>query len=387
MPTRSGWLVAVGGLVAVVAGRVLGLAELYLLGTCAVVLSAAALVLVRQNVPTLKVHRSLLPARVFMGGIARVEVAVGNLGRRRTPVITLHDPVEGTVGARVTMAPMVSGERSTAGYRLPTHRRGLVHVGPLEAEVTDPFGLARRRVQVAAMATLTVLPAIERLDRVVAGGGIDDPMAGATRSALGSAGGDEFASLRPYVVGDDLRRVHWSSSARVGDLLVRQDDPLWQGHLTVLLDARAEHVGAAGFEACVSAAASLVQTVAEKGDRIRLIITDGTDSGLVDARSTRDTLLEHLAVVSRHTGGSLPQPPLDGRRRRGDLVVISGDVDIDEIQQLQGLRTRFAHTRLVLAHPAAPVPAPTVDLEVLTIEPGTTFADAWHASVIRQARR
>lgn len=387
MPTRSGWLVTVGGWAAIVAGRVLGLAELYLLGTCAVVLSAAALVLVRQNVPTLTVDRTLLPARVFLGGIARVEVVVGNLGRRRTPVITLHDPVEGTVGAWVMLGPMAPGERSTAGYRLPTNRRGLVPVGPLETQVTDPFGLARRRVQTAPITTLTVLPAIERLDRVVAGGGIDDPMAGATRSALGSAGGDEFASLRPYVVGDDLRRVHWSSSARVGDLLVRQDDPLWQGHLTVLLDARVDHVGAAAFEICVSAAASLVQTVAEKGDRIRLIITDGTDSGLVDARSTRDTLLEHLAVVTRHEAGSLPQPPLDGRRRRGDLLVISGDIDIDEIQRLQGLRTRFAHTRLVLAHPTAPVPPSSLDLEVLTIEPGTTFADAWHASIIRQSLR
>lgn len=387
MPTRSGWFVAVGGLVSILAGRLFGLAELYLLGTCAVVLSVAALVLVGQNVPTLHVERSLRPARVFLGGVARVEVTVGNLGRRRTPVLTLHDPVEGTVGARVTLAPMTPGATGTAGYRLPTHRRGLVHVGPLDAQVSDPFGLARRRVQVAGTATLTVLPAIEHLDRVVAGGGIDDPMAGATRTALGSVGGDEFSSLRPYVVGDDLRRVHWASSARAGDLLIRQDDPLWQGHLTVLLDARADHVGTAGFEVAVSAAASLVQTVAEKGDRCRLVITDGTDSGLVDARSTRDTLLEHLAVVKLHRHGSLPQPPLDGRRRRGDLVVISGDIDIEEVQRLHGLRTRFAHTRLVLAHPSGAVPASSPDLEVLAIGPGTTFADAWHASVLGRVRR
>lgn len=387
MPTRAGWLVAVGGVATIVAGRLLGLAELYLLGTCALVLSAVALVLVRRNVPTLDVQRMLHPTRVLLGGVARVEVRIENRSRRRTPVLTLHDPVEGTVGARLTLAPMPAGGEHTAGYRLPTQRRGLVHVGPMEAQVVDPFGLARQRVPVLGVGTLTVLPAFERLARVTAGGGIDDPLAGATRTVLGSAGGDEFASLRPYVVGDDLRRVHWASSARAGDLLVRQDDPPWQGHLTILLDARHDHGDDVGFEVSVSAAASLVQTVAEKGDRIRLVITDGTDSGLVDARATRDTLLEHLALVNRHDGGSLPEPPLDGRRRRGDLVVISGGITLDEAEGLQRLRTRFAHTRLVVTHPVGPVPVSSADLEVLVIGPGRAFADAWHASIVRQARR
>ena len=387
MPTRAGWLVAAGGLTTIAAGRLFGVAELYLLGTCALVLSLVALVLVRQNVPTLEVRRTVHPARVMLGGAARVEVDIANPGRRRTPVLTLHDRVEGTVGARLTLAPMPTGGRHTAGYRLPTQRRGLVHVGPMAAEVIDPFGLARRLVPVIGITTLTVLPAIERLERVRGGGGIDDPMAGATRTVLGSAGGDEFASLRPYVVGDDLRRVHWASSARAGDLLIRQDDPPWQGHLTILLDARADHSEATGFEVAVSAAASLVQTVAEKGDRIRLVITDGTDSGLVDARTTRDTLLEHLAVVERHAGGALPEPPLDGRRRRGDLVVVSAGIDLAEAQRLQALRSRFAHTRLVLTHPRGDVPASSADLEILVVDPGSTFATAWHASLVRQARR
>lgn len=387
MPTRSGWFVAVGGLAMIVAGRLLGLAELYLLGTCALVLPLVALILVRQNQPILDVRRILRPTRVMLGGVARVEATIVNLGGRRTPVLTLHDPVEGTVGARLTVAPMPPGEQQTASYRLPTQRRGLVHVGPMAAQVVDPFGLARRRVSVAGVATLTVLPAIERLERVTAGGGIDDPMAGATRTVLGRTGGDEFAGLRPYVVGDDMRRVHWASSARIGDLLVRQDDPPWQGHLTILLDARTGRCDVAGFEVAVSASASLVQTVAEKGDRIRLVITDGSDSGLVDARATRDTLLERLALVDQHGGGALPEPPLDGGRRRGDLVVISGGLEPDEISRLQGLRSRFAHTRLVLTHPTGPEPGSSVDLEVLTVAPGSTFADAWHASVVRQARR
>src|SRR5690606_34067 len=137
-------------------------------------------------------------------------------------------------------------------------------------------------------------------------------------------------------------------------LLVRQDDPPWQGHITVVLDARRDRGSASAFEGAVSAAASLVQAVAEKGDRVRLVITDGTDTGLVDARASRDMLLEHLALVQRHEGGELPRPPLDGRRRTGELVVVSGGLRPEEVQPLQAARDRFARVRLVVVRPWRP---------------------------------
>lgn len=394
MLTRSGWLVAVGALGSIFAGRAFGLPELYVMGASGLVLVLVAVVSVGRPVPSIQVQRLVRPARVPLGGLSRVELQITNSGRRTGPVLALHDPVEGTVGARMAVAPLAPGDQQTAAYRLPTERRGLVHVGPLTAEVTDPFGLARRSIQLTGEQTLTVLPAIEMLRKVAAGGGLDDPMAGATRTVLGSAGGEEFASLRPYVVGDDLRRVHWASSARAGDLLVRQDDPPWQGHITVVLDARRDRGSASAFEGAVSAAASLVQAVAEKGDRVRLVITDGTDTGLVDARASRDMLLEHLALVQRHEGGELPRPPLDGRRRTGELVVVSGGLRPEEVQPLQAARDRFARVRLVVVRPwrptadtaEIPIPASTPGVEVLTVGLGVSFAASWHASVAREPR-
>jgi uncharacterized protein (DUF58 family) len=93
-------------------------------------------------------------------------------------------------------------------------------------------------------------------------------------------GGDEFHSLRPYVIGDDLRRVHWPSTARRDELTVRQDERHQQGRTTVLLDVRRAVHTDESFERAVSAAASLLVAAVRRGDEVRLVATDRTDSGL-----------------------------------------------------------------------------------------------------------
>ena len=394
MVTRSGWLLSAGSVLTVVAGRVFGLPELYLLGATGVALVVGAVVLVRRPPPALDVERIIHPPRVPLGGRSRVELRITNRSLRRAPVATLHDPVAGTIGAKVSLAPLGPGDQQAASYRLPTERRGLVRVGPLEAQVTDAFGLVRRRFPVAGGAALTVLPAIENLGGLATGGGLDDPLAGIAHPILGSAGDEDFATLRPYVIGDDLRRVHWASSARSGDLLVRQDDPPWQGHLTVLLDAREERLDAERFELAVSAAASLVHTVAVRGDRVRLIITDGTDTGLLDARAGRDTLLEHLAVIDRHPGGDLPEPARDGRARTGGLVLVTGTPTSADLARLAAQRPRFASVRLVAVDPSAVdgrergiPPSPAAGVDLVLVDRDHTIGAAWRDALRRPVRR
>lgn len=381
MPTRAGWLVLVGALATIAAGRILGLAELYLLGAVGLLLVIVAVVSVNRPLPALHVERRLVPRRVHVGTASRVELRVLNRGTRRTPVLVLFEPVQGTIGAQVSVAPLAPGDDHAASYRLPTERRGLVAIGPLEARRVDPFGLARRRTVVTERTHLTVLPAVELLSGLLDVGGLDDPMAGAARPVLGSPGAGDFASLRPYVAGDDLRRVHWASSARIGDLLVRQDEPPWQGHLTVMLDARTARTDATRFEFAVSAAASLVHAVSRQGDRVRLVVTDGTDTGLLDARASRDTLLEHLSVVARHDDPDLPDPPLDGRRHTGALAVITGRATAEDVQQLRRLRNRFAAMVLLVTDPGDGVPASTPEVEVVAVPDGVPFPTAWAALI------
>lgn len=330
MPTRAGWIVVVGALVALGAGRAVGAIELYVLASIALALVAIAVVLVRRPVPTLRVHRRVHPARPVRHAPARVEVHLANHGTRRTPVLVLHDAVEGTVGARLVVAPVPPGRGHQLGYRLPTGRRGRLAVGPLAVEVVDPFGLARRRSPGPGIEEITVLPAIEPLAGVAVGTGRHEPLAGASSRAVATTGLEDLATLRPYVAGDDLRRVHWPSSARADDLLVRRDEERWQGHLTVVLDADADAMPVDAFEQAVSAAASLVHAVAEGGDRVRVVVPGTLDSGMVDARRAEGALLEQLALVQQVSRGTGPggSPGTGDEHQRSAVVLLTGPVGV-----------------------------------------------------------
>lgn len=393
--TKAGWITLVGGSVTLIAARLFAVPELFLMGAIAVILPLMALAWVRRPLPILSAARTIHPRRVHLGRASQVALGITNRGTRRTPVLTLHDPVAGTVGARVALAPLRPGAREEAGYRLPTDRRGVIGIGPLSGELADPFGLARRRFEVAGATRLVVLPAIEPLPGLPMGGGRHRPRAGeAHRTGVG-ARADDFATLRSYVPGDDLRRVHWPSTARTGELLVRQDDVRWQGHVTLVLDGRQDHIDDDGFEAAVSAAASILHAVRAAGDRMHLIITDGTDSGPVSSRARSDQLLEELAVTKRHAGNNRLAIPTPGRARSGTLVVVTGRPTADDVAALAASRRGFAVVVLVTVNPSSVSGARCLPDDGRTpLPPGVghvqvdadhTFVDSWSALVRRGA--
>ena len=108
------------------------------------------------------------------------------------------------------------------------------------------------------------------------GSGDNRPRAFATGSA-------EDVTVREYRRGDDLRRVHWRSSARVGELMVRREEQPWQSRATLFLDNRTRaHRGqgiASSLEAAVSAAASIAVHLSQRGFTVRLVTATGEDPG------------------------------------------------------------------------------------------------------------
>jgi hypothetical protein len=128
-----------------------------------------------------------------------------------TPVLTMRDPVAGTVGARVRLAPLQPGRERQAAYRLPTSRRGILSVGPLEALRTDPLGLARRRLTVSGTVEVVVYPRVDRISAPP--GGQEQPTAVRNRQMVQVSRRDSSAGCGVRA-GDDLRHVHWRSSAR-----------------------------------------------------------------------------------------------------------------------------------------------------------------------------
>lgn len=396
MPTRAGWGLVIAAAITMIAARAFALTELFVLATTAIALLAASWVLVAHRRPEVDVHRLISPHRIPLGGQCRIELRVSNPGRRRTPVITLHEPIAGTVGAQVSIPPLTPGEVQSATYRLPTRRRGRMPVGPLSMSRCDPFGLVDHTSEVIDQVAVTVLPAIELLGPLGSGGGVDDPLAGPSHAALGLSGDEDLAGLRDYVVGDDLRRVHWASSARKGDLVVREDDPPWRGHVTVALDTRADRMDANRFEDAVSAAASVLHGLSERSDRVRLMFTDGTDTGLVDAATGQHLLLEHLALVTQHpTEARLDlRPPSAGAP--GSLVVITGDAAgapaaAEDLDLFTEATAHFSMTRVVVFSSTDPPMTPLVSpisnppggrspLRMLHVPTGTSFGAVWRAS-------
>ncbi len=388
MLTRQGWLCVWGGVTALIVARVLGIGELYVFGGVALGLVAVATLYVRLTRLDLQVDRVVHPARVHAGQVSRVEVRIRNLRARDTPVLRLRDPVTGTAGAELLVPPLDQGAASVASYRLPTERRGIVRVGPLRVEVTDPLGLAQASTAASPRVEVTVYPAVDDVQPVPFTTG-NDPLAGVLHPQALGRSGDDFYALRPYVVGDDLRRIHWPSTARHDELLVRQQEQPWQARTTVVLDVRRQAHDADSLERAVSAAASIVTANGSRRDLVRLATTDGADSGFGAGATHVQALLEHLAVIEA-TGNASLRAMLDLMQRdgQGSLVIVVGQTAGDELDITTRLRHRYGRVTVVAVGPASRAAAsgtaggagaPTASLVRVTRE--MPFRTAWNRAM------
>lgn len=399
MLTREGWLVGAVSLVLIAVGRMFGILELFVLGialAALLLLSALFIAITRLD---LSVGRRLEPPQVHAGTPSRVELQVSNRGKRPTRVVRLRDPVSGTRGANLLLSPLSPNEQVRAAYQLPTARRGLLSIGPLEVVVADPFGLTSSTMVAAGKNDLTVLPAVDDIAALPMASGHDPDAAAHHPNTLGQSG-DDFYALRDYVVGDDLRRVHWRSSARSDKLLVRQDELPWQGRSTLLLDVRSFAHTPDSFELAVSAAASIVTSAHGRGDHIRLLTTAGANSGFGADRQHLEALMRHLALVETTQGASL-QGSLDQILKAGgggSLIIVLSGLQPDELDRLTALSALFRSITVVVFEPSSWDPALT-DSEIV-VPRGTlvrvtgerSFPEAWNrmaavrASPVRSRR-
>ncbi|MGH9226412.1 MAG: DUF58 domain-containing protein, partial [Acidimicrobiales bacterium] len=387
MVTRRGWALVGGSLGLAVAGRTLGVLELFVLaaGGLGLAVIATVSVIVRGRVD-IEGDRRLIPPRVHAGGDARVELEVRNEGNRRTPVVTLRDQVvperSGGAGgvrqARFQVAPLAPGDSNRAAYRLGAERRGVFLVGPLEAIVTDPFGLVAIRSEAAPTTELTVYPRIEAVAPLPRTTGPDPRSGGGHATFLGS--GEEFYGLRAYEVGDDLRQVHWPATARQDDLMIRQQELPWQGRATVLLDVRSGAHTDQTFEGAVSAAASLLTASWQRDAQVRLLTTEGLDSGFGSGPTHLQATMEHLAVAE--PGADRLEALVGAMRRRatGALVVVTTTApSAGALEKLVAGPAGFGWIALALfaRRLGESRPAPATAMQV-RVDPGHSFADVWN---------
>jgi uncharacterized protein (DUF58 family) len=249
-----GWTVLGVMVVAWILAAALGWAELAILAmACLLLLAAASLFMIGTT--KLEVQAIVEPPRVTVGEPLTGELSVRNAARGPLAAAQLEFPI-GRGGVSFDLPPMLPGKSHGEVFSIPTDRRGVIVVGPVRSVRGDPMGLFRRELEWTRPTEIFVHPRVTPLAPL--GAGLIRDLEGNTAQSA-STSDFSFQSLREYVPGDDLRHVHWRSSARHGQLLVRQFLDTRRSHLTAVVDGLPDaYRSEEDYEVAISAAASLL---------------------------------------------------------------------------------------------------------------------------------
>jgi uncharacterized protein (DUF58 family) len=323
----------------------------------------------------LTIDREIQPPRVPKGSPAIAFLTFANRGRRSVPTTVATQQFGGTEVCTV-IPRLRRGERGSRAYRLPTTRRGIFDVDPLEVNRRDSYEFFRTSRTFAAVERIWVYPRILPLRRLSSGQmrHLEGPS-----SDVSPQGTITFHRLRDYVPGDDLRLVHWRSSARRGTLLVRHNVDTSQPYTVVLFDQRPNRYTEESFEQAVDVVASVVSSAAADKAPVVLRLTDGTVIGGARLRDPAP-IIDHLTGVAPDPDGSLRAQLLLERRGRGgtSLIVVTGVLDRDDLPALASLRRRFDQLVLVSIDVTAPPPVRFPGVRVISARDADEVAAAWN---------
>jgi uncharacterized protein (DUF58 family) len=328
---------------AAVSALILGESDLLRVAVLLGVLPLLAAWYVGRSRYKLACTRSLEPGRAPVGSSARVILRLQNLSRLPTGTMLLEDRLPYALGSRprVVLERLGAHQASSVAYTVRADVRGRYPIGPLMVRLTDPFGLCELTRAFPSVDRLTVIPQVFALPRVRLAG--EYAGTGESRARSVAVHGEDDAATREYRRGDDLRRVHWRSTARTGELMVRREEQPWESRATVVLDTRAyAHRGegpTASFEWAVSAAASIAVHLRESGYKVRMVTGSGTD---IDASEGggEGLILDTLADVKADQDSDVSVLIEHVRRRNdGGLVIgLFGSLTVAEAEMLSGLR-------------------------------------------------
>jgi len=372
--TRAGWILAIAGLAAGVAGRILATTELTLVGVALIGVTAAALIRAWFRRPNLVIDRKIVPPRVHVGDGAQVEVSVSNRANRPSPVVRLTDQIADRRPTSLGVAPLAPGANRSAGYRLATDHRGRIEIGPLSGDIEDPLGLTRRSWDAGGLVELRVLPRVTQLQEVDAIASVGANPSGSTRPGTGG----DFHALRPYVPGDDLRLMHWSATARLDEPVIRQySDPV-RDRLLVIADVRTAHNGDESFEALLSAFASVLVSVGHGEVEVGAMRSDQAAVTWLASDAQRVGALDELADIqpTEHEIDRVFREVSTEQGRGTGVVVLTrraGHVGGSLTRMCRGAPgVRIAVFR-------GPDTAPSDEPGIMELGPGAQFGPAWTA--------
>jgi uncharacterized protein (DUF58 family) len=268
MLTRRGRVIFALGFGVYVAAWAFGSKPLYPVATGLLLVVGVAWVWVRL---------SDRPFRVERGWGDREHVEGENV-----PIVAELYPTGNVLPASVTLSERVgrlgeqrqvlrrNGRRLSVRYVLEKVPRGRYAFEDVRAELSDPFALERAIVPLPAPGALLVYPRLVRLGPLFSESGTRSH--DGQRLLLRRHSGIELHSVREYAQGESLRRVHWPSTARRGQLMVKELEDSPRDEIAVLLDADPKAVVGDSFEVQVRAAGSILDAYVQRGRRGVLVL-------------------------------------------------------------------------------------------------------------------
>ncbi|MFF3287512.1 DUF58 domain-containing protein [Streptomyces sp. NPDC003023] len=412
--TTRGRSFLAAGVAAAACAYVLGQSDLLRVGLLLAGLPLICVAVLYRTRYRVAASRRLSPGRVPAGSEARVHLRMDNVSRMPTGLLMLQDHVPYVLGPRprFVLDRVEAGGRREVSYRVRSDLRGRYPLGPLQLRLTDPFGMCELTRSFSAFDTLTVVPRTESLPAVGLAGeasGLGD----GRRRSLALAGDDDIIP-RAYRYGDDLRRVHWRSTARYGELMVRREEQPQRPRCTVLLDTRSVAYEGAGpdsaFEWAVSGAASALMHLLERGFSVRLLTDtgsavpgEGAEGYAGPSQESADSaglMMDTLAVVDHSDGAGLSRS-YDVLRggSEGLLIAFLGDLDDEQTALAARMRQRSGSAVAFVLDSGTWLTGGTVPgrgeerlrqlreagWTALAVTPGARLPDLWHRAAQERA--
>lgn len=258
--TRSGLAIATTAVLSVIIGRFFGANELLYLAAMLFGVFTVSAVISMARWPRFQIERHTEPAVSRVGTTTTAQITISTTTALATPPVLLSETNAGLPAVFVQLGSIRRGRAVTLRYPVSSRQRGLFVLGPATLSFSDPLGLFRRTSRHARRDEILIRPELHRVSdpiSVLTGPSQDQSV----KRLRPASDGHEFFALRPYSVGDDLRRVHWRASARSDDLVVRQTEADTSADVLVVVDVAASSHDADSFERTISAALSVASSL------------------------------------------------------------------------------------------------------------------------------
>ena len=346
--TALGWAMALAALVCALAFVPTGWRELLAGVLLGVGMLLLGLLMSLGNL-SCSAETSLNQGHLEVGGQAELVLVLTNPGNRSTR----RGRIGLTLGQAAVMAPLPAlapGQNHQIRLKLEARSRGVIDLGPVTMEAGDPLGLIRRRRILTGARKLYIHPRTVALPPLEAGLERDlegDPGPGIVDDDL------EFHALRPYAPGDDMKRVHWLSTARAGTLMVRQYEPTLRTRTELILDGQAaSYRNADEFELAVEIYASLGCRCLLDGRRLQARAPEPDDS---DAHGTTlptedpRSFLDACSAIHPRQGGYDSLDRTDASEQTSLTILVTGSMGDRQPSALMGESAQSASSVMLLA--------------------------------------